>query len=205
MYYCATARAIIIDPSAIFYEGARSYLSQGGCMVLEHTPSLDAAMREFGTHIPNVAVLGPNLSEPASLAICRELVNICPGLKIVIFTIHNDDLLFQTDAASAGANACLPSTASSEGFISAIEGAMAGYQLFSRAIITQEFRAIGLTTREKDVLEIMNEEKTDREIAAKLGISYATVRNHSRHILDKLRVHDRHEAMRRAKRLGWVF
>jgi DNA-binding NarL/FixJ family response regulator len=51
----------------------------------------------------------------------------------------------------------------------------------------------------------MAEEKTDRKIAITLSLSAATVRNHSQQILERLGVHNRREAVRRARRLGWVF
>lgn len=69
----------------------------------------------------------------------------------------------------------------------------------------QSFQPIVLTPREREVLKLLAEGKTDREIAAALALSAAAVRNHSQHILEKLDVHNRHEAVRRARRLGWVF
>ena len=82
---------------------------------------------------------------------------------------------------------------------------MTGHQLFSRGILSLAFQQIELTARERTVLKLLAESKTDREIAAALGLSVATVRNHSQHILEKLGVHNRHEAVRRARRLGWLF
>lgn len=51
----------------------------------------------------------------------------------------------------------------------------------------------------------MAEDKTDKEMAIAFCLSAATVRNHSQQLLEKLGVHTRHEAVRRARRLGWVF
>jgi DNA-binding NarL/FixJ family response regulator len=81
---------------------------------------------------------------------------------------------------------------------------MAGHPLFSREVLSLAFRPSELTAREREVLSLLAEGKTDREIADTLVLSLNTVRKHSHQILEKLDVHTRHEAVRRARRLGWV-
>jgi DNA-binding NarL/FixJ family response regulator len=80
---------------------------------------------------------------------------------------------------------------------------MAGHPLFSREILSLAFWPTELTAREREVLKLLAEGKTDREIAAALVLSLPTVRKHSQKVLEKLDVHERREAVRRARRLGW--
>jgi len=120
------------------------------------------------------------------------------------FSRHANDPLFQADAANAGASACLPREASEQECLSTIAAVMAGHPLFAREILSLAFRPAELTAREREVLQLLAEGKTDREIADALVLSITTVRKHSRQILEKLDVHTRHEAVRRARRLGWV-
>jgi DNA-binding CsgD family transcriptional regulator len=61
-----------------------------------------------------------------------------------------------------------------------------------------------LSAREREMLILMAEGKTDKEAAGALKVSYATARNYAQRILEKLDVHERREAVRRGRRLGWV-
>lgn len=188
------ARAIKIDPSSFFREGLDSCLSKGGHVAVLHASSPEEVWPQADTLHPDLALVGPNLAEDQSLALCRAMISRWPALKIILFSPHADDLLFQADAASAGANACL----------AAITAVLAGHQLFSRGVLSQPFRPEELTAREREVLNLLAGEKTDREIAEMLGLSVNTVHNHSQRILEKLGVHERREAVRRARRRGWV-
>ena len=199
------ARAVIVDPSSIFWEGAHACLSKGEHVTFASVQSLAEAVERLGPLTPDLALVGPNFPERESLALCREVIVRWPGLKIVLFSRHADDPLFQADAAHAGANACLPREAGEAETLQAIASVMAGHQSFSREILSQAFRPIVLTPREGEVLKLLAEEKTDREIAARLGLCLTTIRNYSQRILEKFGVHSRHEAVRRARRLGWPF
>ena len=169
-------------------------------MVLAHAHSLAEAMERSGVLTPDLAVVGPNFTEYESLTLCRAILSRWPNIKVIIFSRHAADPLFQADAASAGANACLPREASEAETLAAVAAVMAGYLVFPREVLAEAFRPIDLTAREREVLRHLAEGKTDREIASALGLSHATVRNHSQRILEKLGVHERREVVRRARR-----
>ncbi len=114
------------------------------------------------------------------------------------------DPLFQTDAVYAGASACLPIGTSDAECLAAISAVMAGHQLFPREILAQGLQLIALTPRERAVLKLLAEGKTDREIANALTVKTATIRTHTQHILEKLGVHSRQEAVWRARHRGLV-
>jgi two-component system secretion response regulator SsrB len=198
------AQAIILDPSPFFYEGICSCLNAGGYAMLARAQNLEEIFHRQDALFPDLALVGPNFSERDSLLACRELIRRWPTLKIILFSRHASDLPFQADAANAGASACLPSEAGEQECLSTIAAVMAGHQLFSRGVLSLAFRSIELTARECEVLRFLAEGMTDREIADALVLSLATVRKHSHAILEKLGVHERREAVRRARRLGWV-
>ncbi len=153
---------------------------------------------------PDLVVIGQNLAEHESLEICREITSRWPTIKTIIYTTHADDPLFQTDAVYAGASACLPVETSDAECLAAISAVMAGHQLFPREILAQGLQLIALTPREREVLKLLAEGKTDKEIAQTLTLAFRTVRNHAHNILQKLGSRNRHEAVQRAKRRGLV-
>ncbi len=194
----------ILDPSPFFCEGICSCLNAGGHVTLACAQNLDEIFQGQAALFPNLALVGPNILEHESLIVCRELIHRWPTLKIILFSHHVNDPLFQADAASAGASACLPREAGEQECLSTIAAVLAGHQLFSREVMSLAFRPIELTVREREVLQLLAQGKTDREIADALVLSITTVRKYSHQILEKLDVHTRHEAVRRAQRLGWV-
>ncbi len=199
-----SAQAIVLDPSPFFRKGISACLETGGYMVLTCAPNLDEIMQRRAVLLPNLALVGPNFSEHESLVICRELLHCWPMLRIVLFSPHAKDLLFQVDVAHTGASACLLPETSEQECLSTIATVMTGHNLFSREILSLAFQPMELTTREREVLQLLAEGKTDREIADALVLSLNTVRKHSHRILGKLGVCERREAVRRARRLGWV-
>lgn len=121
-----------------------------------------------------------------------------------MITEHWHDPLFLADAAYSRASACLRRRVKRKDFLAVINSVMAGQTLFPLEILAQAFEPINLTPREREVLKLMAEGKRDREIAEMLVTSFYTIRNHVRHILKKLDVHDRKEAVRRARRRGLI-
>lgn len=153
---------------------------------------------------PTLVILGPHLPEDRSLALCREIRRRWPASKIAVITEQADDPLFQADAAYSGAAAYLPVDVDAQGCLSAIEAVIAGHVLFPYDILSQAFHLPALTERERAVLRLLAEGKSHREVAAALKLAVGTVRNHAQRILEKLAVHSRAEAVRRARRRGWL-
>ena len=112
------ARAIILDPSPFFSEGIHSCLNAGGYVTLARAENLDEILQGQDVLFPNLALVGPDFPERDSLFACRELTHRWPGLKIILFSRHANDPLFQADTAHAGASACLPPDATEDAGLS---------------------------------------------------------------------------------------
>ena len=196
--------AIIVDPSSFFLGGLESCLRRNGHTFVSAC-SLAKALHKLKSFTPTLAIVGPNFTETDGLAICRTVSARWPTLKVILYSHHASDPLFQADAFSVGANACLPCNADESQTMAVMSAVLAGHQLFPRNVLTRALQINPLTLREMEVLKLMAKDKTDKEMAIALCLSAATVRNHSQHLLEKLGVHTRHEAVRRARRLGWMF
>jgi DNA-binding NarL/FixJ family response regulator len=198
-----TARAIIVDPRPLFGEGMRVCLSHGGHTMLGQAANLEEARQQVDALQPDLVIVGPHFAE-SGLALCRDLTNRLPTLRIVLFTLHTDDPLFQADAANAGVAVCLPPETTDEECLAAIAQIMEGREFFPREIVALGAQPIELSEKELEVLRLLADRKKDREIADALGVKVSTVHSHAQHILEKLSVHTRQEAVRRARNRGLV-
>lgn len=196
-------RALVIDPRVLFGEAMRACLSQGGYVMLGQARHLSEALSLVDALQPALLIVGPHFGEP-DLTICREIHHRLPMLKIILFTAHVDDSLFQADAVYAGVSALLRPESTPEECLALIDQVMAGQPFFAEEFLTLASQPIDLTPRELEMLKLMTEERTDREMADALGLKVSTVRNHVQRILEKLSVHSRKEAVWRARRRGLV-
>ncbi len=203
MLETAIVQAVIVDPRPLFCDAVRACLAKGGYVVVGQAQTLQDVLRQADSLRPNLAIVGPDLAEQ-DLSICRELSKRLPTLKIILLTAHASDLLFLADAAYVGVAACLGPEVTESEILAVIAQVMGGQELFSREILEQAFQPTELTLREREVLKLLAEEKSDREIADALGLKPSTVRNHTQHIMEKLNVHHRNEAVWRARHRGIV-
>ncbi len=195
----STARVIIVDPVQFFRTGMRTSLTVGKQVVLGEARNLEEALQSLDTLNPDLIITGENIAEHESLEMCREITGRWPNIKMIIYTAHANDLLFLVDAAYVGVAACLLPQSTDEECLAVIDKVTAGQQFYSRDIVTLAFQPITLTMRERDVLKLVAEGKTNREVAEELAVQAATIRSHIQHILQKLNVHSRQEAVWRAR------
>jgi DNA-binding NarL/FixJ family response regulator len=157
----------------------------------------------------------PDMTGPAVAGLIHDEV---PGAAIVFHGAdESETALF--DAIDAGAIAYLTKSATGEQFLEAIRRASLGevlipVALFARAIARQrtaladaqirEDRAAMFTTRELDVLKLMGEGLDTIEMSQRLGIAGHTVEWHVRHVIEKLEVHSKLQAVIAGARLGLI-
>ncbi len=194
--------AITIDPSGFFRDGLESCLVKAGFRPLSHALSLAEAVRDLAGRTPGVAAVGPNFTEPEAFAISREMLARWPNVQIILYTGHAADRLVQADAFHTGLQAVLPREAGEAETLATIARIEAGLPMFTQEIHAS--RLVAPSPRELDALKLMAEGTPDTEIAHKLNVSYSTARTYAQRILQKLNVHERREAVRRGRRLGWL-
>lgn len=197
------ARAILVDHGPFFFDALRVCLGKAGHVVQNHAQNVEETLQQLQTDPLDLAIMGPSLTESESLSVCREISCRAPNTKRVIFTLLAEDPLFRADAIYAGASACLLQGIGHEECLQAVSTVIAGRGLFSMEELSHGMRPIKLTRRERETLKLIAEGKGDKEIADVLVVSVTTIRNHAQRVLEKLEVHNRQEALRRARRRGW--
>jgi DNA-binding NarL/FixJ family response regulator len=172
--------------------------------------SAESALQELPRLNPNVILMDINLPGLTGVECVRRLKPVLPQTQVIMLTVYqNTEHIF--NALSAGATGYLLKQTPPAELLDAIRDVHAGGSPMSSHIarkIVQSFQkpaplaggSDGLSPRENEVLELLAKGFLYKEIADQLGLTYATVHTHIRHIYEKLHVRSRTEAV--AKHLG---
>ena len=210
-------RLLVVDDHQVVLEGLASMLaSQRGRVVIEAaTTTAEEALRLAAEREPDVVLLDVRLRGASGLDLCAELVRRHPGIKVVFFTVYDDEqYLFQ--ALRVGASGFLLKTTTGPELADHLDRVMEGDvtvdpSLAGRVAMTAarlqsgEFwpgAHTGLTQRESEVLGLMVRGLSNRAIALRLSIGEDTVKTHARAVYRKLEVSDRAQAVAFALREG---
>ncbi|NTU79971.1 MAG: response regulator transcription factor, partial [Chloroflexales bacterium] len=174
-----------------------------------------AAVELCGQLQPNLAVLDVRMPTMDGLEATRAIKAACPRTSVLLVSFHADPE-YIVEALRLGAAGYLLKDASREQILETARRALSGEALLYGAQAADLLRraAAGdlreqpsrpsLTPREREVLHLVTEGRTNREIAAELKISPGTVKNHVEHIIAKLDVSDRTQAAVYALRHGML-
>lgn len=167
--------------------------------------SAEEALAEIPRHKPDVVLMDIHLPGESGIACTAQLKEKLPGVQVIIVTVYrNHELIFQ--ALQAGACGYMLKRSSPEELLKAINEVRSGGAPMTSEIarmLVEAFQkkpgnsADELTQREDEILVLLSEGLSNKEIADKVKISYDTVRAHLRHIYEKLHVRGRTEAVKK--------
>lgn len=210
------AKIMLADDHAVVRRGLRLVLDAEPDLevVAEAGDGAEAVQRALAEDV-DLAVLDVSMPRRTGLQAAQELSKRRPELRILILSMHdNEQYLFQ--ALSAGASGYVLKSAADRDLVEACRSAMRGepfvYPKGVAALIREYLGAAQegsqnedpLTPRELEVVKLIAESYTTREIAEELVISEKTVERHRSNILEKLGFRDRVELTRYAIRRGLV-
>jgi DNA-binding NarL/FixJ family response regulator len=211
-----TLRVVVADDHPMYLYGLTAILAQAeGIEVvarLEDGTELVGAVEE---HAPDVVVTDLTMPGLDGVTATRQLLQARPGLPVLALTMHEDDEHVRS-AMRAGARGYLVKGADGEEIVRAVKTVAAGGAVYGGSVAhrivafyaghdaeSPAQRAFPeLTTREREVLELLAVGCRNHEIARRLGMSEKTVRNHVSQVLAKLQVTDRTAAALRAREAG---
>jgi DNA-binding NarL/FixJ family response regulator len=209
-------RILIADDFAIVREGIKRVLGAKPDLevVAEATDGAEAVRKGLMEDVA-VAVLDISMPRMTGIQAAAELQRRKPELRIVMLSMHDgEQFLFQ--ALKAGASGYVLKSAVDTDIVDAVRAAARGESfLYPSAVTTlvRDYVRHGgrgeagfdvLTPRELEVLKLIAEARTSKEIAELLVISIKTVEHHRQHMLDKLGMRDRVELTRYAIRRGLI-
>ena len=150
---------------------------------------------------PDICLMDIEMPVKSGLEAAEELKD--QGCKIIILTTFARSGYFEK-AMKSGVRGYLLKDSLIEELADSIRSIMAGRLIYSSELVDEAYREENpLTEREREVLGLIADGKTTKEIAGQLYITTGTVRNYISVILDKLKVSNRIEAITRLKEKGW--
>ena len=199
----ARARVFLVDDHEVVRRGVAGLLSAEFDVVGEAATAAEARARIAATR-PDVAVLDVHLPDGSGIDLCRDILSLYPDTHCVILTAFDDDAALAA-AVLAGAAGYVLKDVRGSGLIDAVKRAAAGESLIEprlaqRVVRTMQARVSTaspldmLTARERDVLAMIAEGLTNRQIGVRLSIAEKTVKNNVSGLLGKLGLERRTQA-----------
>jgi DNA-binding NarL/FixJ family response regulator len=206
---------LVADDHGIVRAGIKMLIDrQDGMHVVAEAEDGIQAVEAAQTAKPDVAILDVSMPRMTGLQAAREIRARAPGTSVLLLSMHDDERYF-ADALEVGAAGYVLKRSADTDLIDAIQAVARGEQFVSpmteRTVIKewlesgrQERLGDPLTPRELDVVKLIAEAHTNKQIAEALHVSEKTVESHRANVLSKLGMRDRVELVRYAIRRGLV-
>ncbi len=193
-------RVLVVDDHEVVHWGFRLMLSQQDWVErCVSASSGDEAIELAARYRPHVALVDLFIGEESGAEICERLRAAEPGVRVLLFSGAGE--ISPPAARAAGASGFAYKDWPARKIASAVRAVGLGQNVFEHH---EQPGALGLSDRERSVLELMASGSTNPEIAAQLHLSKHTVKEHTSSVYRKLGVRNRTEAVQRAQRLGLV-
>ena len=207
-------RVLIVDDHPVFRDGLAGLLATvPGVEVVGSAGSAEEALADLARTAPDVVLMDINLPGVSGVEATRRALQAAPATAVLVITmVDDDDSVFA--ALAAGARGYVLKGATAAEITAALATVAAGGAVFGAGIASRLLARTpappggplagqdDLTAREREVLDLLAEGASNRQIARALGLSLKTVQNHVSRILDKLQAADRTQAALRARRAG---
>jgi DNA-binding NarL/FixJ family response regulator len=203
-------RVLIVDDHPIFRDGLAGLLATlPEVEVVGTAGTAEEALAAVRQAAPDVVLMDINLPGASGVEATRQTTRAAPATAVLVISmVDDDDSVFA--AMAAGARGYVLKGASAAEITAALRTVAAGGAVFGAGVASRLLARTpaqssapahpdDLTAREREVLDLLAEGASNRQIARSLGLSLKTVQNHVSRILDKLQAADRTQAALRAR------
>ncbi len=211
-------RVLVVDDHQIVREGIVALLrAEPSVVVCGEAGDGESAVAKALTLRPDLVILDLGLPDVGGLEVARRIREQVPGARILIFTLHDSGPLV-ADIVASGAQGYVLKSDASRDLLDAVRALRDGRCFFSSKIseaLVSERKGVEtggapsaptdpLTKRERQVLTLLAEGRTNKQVALLLGISPKTVDAHRTNLMRKLGLHSIHQLVRHAIREGLI-
>ena len=216
-------RVAIVDDHFFFRQGVRDVLNtEPDIVVVAECEDGQGALEVLVSVHPDVVLMDVSLPNVNGLQITQRLKSECPDINVIILTAYDDEEQIYR-AIRIGASAYFAKDVEPAQLLDTVRAVAEGYYVIANKRLTpaqaeqwllELYRRYGispedttlspLTNRQMEILELIIEGLSNKQIAMRLGISQQTVKNHVTSILAKLNRSDRTQAAIYALRHGWI-
>jgi DNA-binding NarL/FixJ family response regulator len=206
-------RILIADDHELVRRGVKALLSsKPGWVVCAEAATGREAIAKAEKHRPNLVVMDIAMPELNGLEAIRSISKMLPKTEFVVLSVHYSDQLVK-EVIEAGAHAYVLKSDADRDLALAVE-ALASHRSFFTAGATQfildgalkkesiplDLIRRGLTSREREIIQLVAEGRSSKEVAGLLGISPKTAETHRANIMRKLELHSAVDVVRYAVR-----
>ena len=207
-----TVRLVLADDHLVLRQALKALLERKGLEVVADEADGRAAVTAVQRFSPDVAVLDVAMPVLNGVDAAREIARVAPTCPVILLS-GIDDKRFVTEALKVGVRGFVQKSQGCDDLVHAIEEVREG-RLYvspgaSQAIVDAcatptSKNGTDLTPRERQVLQLVGEGKSTKQIAEVLRISVKTAEFHRGRLMKKLNVHDTANLVRYAIREGWI-
>ena len=198
-------RVLIVDDHPMVREGVRSMLEPAGVQIAGEAGTGEDALRMAAALEPDVVLLDLELPDLDGLVVLRRLKAFERPMAVLVVTIHDDPALVRRAIEGGAAGYVLKGVGRGE-LLSALEAVRHGGSVFDpsllRATLSEPKAGEALTSVEQEMLRLVAQGMTNREIGKRLHWSVGTVKKYLQRTLDKLGAADRTQAAVEAVKRG---
>src|SRR5215469_9709114 len=204
-------RVLLADDHAVIRQGLKALLEKQGIQVVTEASDGQEAVRLAEKVQPEIAILDITMPLLNGVDAARELMK-STKTKVILLTQHDEDQ-YVTEALRAGVKGYVLKSQAAEDLIHAIHEVSKGSVYLSpnisRAVVDAYLSKTyvspdPLSTRERQVLQLVGEGKSTKDIAMQLGISVKTAESHRARLMRKLDIHETASLVRYAIRRGLI-
>jgi DNA-binding NarL/FixJ family response regulator len=211
---------LIVDDHPFFREGLKALLAnQPGYELIGEAGNGEEGLRKAKELKPNLVIMDIGLPDVSGIEVTRSIRGILAETRVVILSMHLK-IEYITEAFRAGATGYITKESATERLLECLESISKGEYFMDPSLAHEVVESLmkseeeevkyadagyaTLTRREKEVMCLLAEGLSTREVAEKLFISRKTVENHRSNILSKLDLHSTVELVRYAARFGLI-
>lgn len=208
---------LIVDDHTVVRRGLRALLeTQPGWTICGEAGNGNEAVEKAGQQQPDVVILDIGMPEMNGVLATVRIREVAPWARVLVLTMHNSEELIQS-CLEAGAQGYVLKSDAERDLVSAVEALVQHKTYFTQSATNvvlgslrdkqdkqkeaaEEISSDRLTSREQEVVQLLAEGRSNKEVAASLGIATRTVESHRANIMTKLHLGTFSELMRYAIR-----